>query len=85
MWRVFEWLICLFFLGVGILGAFFAPSVQTWYNSYCQKRPWYVGLMPQSYRDYVFSPSIVWSYRLIGGLCLMLALLSVAVLLSNKR
>jgi len=84
-WRVFEWLISLFFLAVGVLGVFFAPSLQAWYVAYCRERPWYMGLMPQFFRDYVFSPDIIWSYRLCGGVSLMLGALSVVVLLSSKR
>jgi len=84
-WHLFEWLVCLFFLGTGVLGVFFASSVQAWYTAFCKNHPWYLGLMPEAFKAYVFSPSVAWSYRLIGMVSLIMALLTAAVLLYNTR
>lgn len=84
-WHIFEWLICLFFLCVGTVAVFFAPSVHAWYIAFRQKHPWYLGLMPQAFKAYVLSPWQVWSYRLIGAVSLTMALLTAAVLFYNMR
>ncbi len=84
-WHMFEWLICLFFLSVGIVAVFFAPAVHAWYIAFCEKHSWYLGLMPGAFKAYVLSPWQIWSYRMIGAVSLIMALLTAAVLLHNTR